>query len=127
MKFVAHFQMHRDTYRRIALFLAIASALGYFWGTHPLWEVSPTVAFGVILAAQAKRTTLSSVAGVGFVLALPPTIFSLYERLSYLWNVPYPHPVDIAFETVLTIALLWVLFAGGTLLLGPSSNERHAT
>lgn len=75
MRVIAHVRKHRGTYRGISLFLAIAFTLGFLWGTNPLWQLAPTIAFGAIVAAQEKRTTISGIAAAAYVLALAPTIF----------------------------------------------------
>ena len=113
MRLSAHFLKWEIAYRLICAFLANAFLLGYFWGTHAVWELGPCATFG--LGAVAPKKALPVFRGI-FVLSLLPTIATLIYRVSYLWSVPYPQTGDIVFEGIYTFAMTWVLVATAWLL-----------
>lgn len=113
MKLSAHFLKWEIAYRFICAFLASGFLLGYFWGAHAIWELGPSAAFG--LGVVAPKKAIPVLRGI-FVLLLLPTIATLIKRVSYLWSVPYPQAVDMVFEGIFTLAMIWVLVATTWLL-----------
>ena len=124
MRLAAHFHRHGLIYRVLCGFVALAFALGYFWGSHPVWRIAPVFLFALGAFAPRKQWLILKLL---FLVLLVPTFGTLVARASYLWSVPYPHALDVGFEICFALVHVWLILAAASFLFSqpPLIRESH--
>src|SRR5258708_20623852 len=124
MSIPGHFRRWHLLYRFLSGFFAFAFLMGYFWGTHPMWHLCPVVIVG--MCAVIPRVAFLP-AQVAFSILILPTLALIYQRLTYLWDVPYPNRDSLWLEVCLTGAMLLTLLAVAVLTFRPAGAPKHVT
>ena len=117
---IEHVRKWHVWYRTACAVQATGFLLGWFWGSHPLWQLGPTAAYAI--GASAPRFPVPPLQ-ILFVALLIPTIASIADRVDYLWLVPYPQTADIIAESIMTSILLLVLGSAVVLVFLPEPKD----